>query len=233
MPVSESRQLALAVSLDDDARFENYLISSANKQAVDCLKAKGKSEQFIYIWGAASTGLTHLLQASCHQYSMGNRGSLYVPMAEKSRFTPEILHGTNTLSLVCIDDFDQIAGNDHWESAFFTAFNAIRESGTRLIIAAKAAPKNLNIRLADLQSRLQSALVFQLAELSDEEKLRALQLRAKNRGMDLADAVAEYILLRAERSLVALMAVLDKLDASSLQEQRRLTIPLVKATMQW
>ena len=51
--------------------------------------------------------------------------------------------------------------------------------------------------------------------------------------MELTDAVAEFILLRSERRLSALMEILDKLDRRSLQEQRRITIPLVKSTMNW
>ena len=80
---------------------------------------------------------------------------------------------------------------------------------------------------------LQSGLLFQLFELSDEDKLAALQLRARQRGFDLPVAVGEFILLRAERELSALMQILEELDRSSLQQQRKLTIPLVKSTLGW
>ena len=83
------------------------------------------------------------------------------------------------------------------------------------------------------QSRLHSCLIFQIASLSDQEKLSALQLRARNRGMELSDSVADYILQRAERSLASLMLILEQLDQRSLAEQRRLTIPLVKSTLGW
>ncbi len=53
----------------------------------------------------------------------------------------------------------------------------------------------------------------------------------ENRGMELHDAVADYIIARAERSLVALMQILDRLDESSIKEQRKLTIPFVKSTL--
>lgn len=233
MPATTPNQLTLGIRLDDDARFENYLVSSANQQAASSLSNLDKAEPYTYIWGTGSTGLTHLLQAACHQYTMADRSALYLSLAEKSQLSPEILIGANSLSLVCIDDVDQLGGDDEWEAALFTAFNAIAESDTRLIIAARTAPQDLLVSLADLHSRLQSGLVFQLLELSDTEKLAALQLQAKHRGMDLSDSVAEFILLRAERSLTALMKILDKLDESSLQERRSLTIPLVKSTLGW
>ena len=93
--------------------------------------------------------------------------------------------------------------------------------------------QQLPILLPDLLSRLQSGLLYQLVELDDEDKLLALQLRAKKRGLDMPDSVGEFILLRAERNLSALMRILDELDHRSLQQQRKLTVPLVKETLGW
>jgi DnaA family protein len=87
--------------------------------------------------------------------------------------------------------------------------------------------------LRDLQSRLQSMLVFNLINLDDTDKKQALQHRAKQRGFELSDAVADYIIVRAGRGFDDLMKVLDKLDTTSLVQQRKLTVPLVKSTLNW
>lgn len=232
MSVVNSTQLTLGIGLDDDARFENFLVGRQNQQALDFLQADG-NEQFVYVWGSGSPGLTHILQAACHRSTTQGKASLYLPLKEKSHLAPEILDGVSSLALVCIDDVDVIAGEENWESALFTAFNSIKEGNTRLIIAGRSAPQNLEIKLPDLHSRLQSGLILQLQALDDEEKLLALQLRAKARGIELPAAVAEFILLRAQRSLSSLMQILDQLDQSSLQQKRKLTIPLVKSTLAW
>lgn len=232
MPAINSRQLTLGVGLDDDAYFENFLVSLENQQALDYLKGEG-DEQYVYVWGAGSPGLTHVLQAACHRSTTLGKSSLYLPLKESLQLSPTILEGLSSLSLVCIDDIDEIAGNEEWESALFTAFNSIKESDTQLIIAGKSTPQNLEIKLADLHSRLQSGLILQLQPLDDENKRLALQLRARQRGIELPDAVAEFILLRAERSLASLMRILEQLDQSSLQQQRKLSIPLVKTTLGW
>lgn len=232
MSAVNSRQLALGVGLDDDARFENFFVGFENQQALDYLQADSK-EQFVYIWGRGSPGLTHILQAACHSSTTKGNNSLYLPLKEKSQLSPQILDGLSSLSLVCIDDIDAIAGEKNWESALFTAFNSIKESHTQLIIAGKTAPQNLEIELPDLHSRLQSGLILQLQALDDEGKLLALQLRAKQRGIELSDSVAEFILLRAERGLATLMQILNQLDQSSLEQKRKLTIPLVKSTLGW
>lgn len=233
---TRSRQLLLGISLDDDATFANYLVSPVNQQAVEYLQATADSracEQFIYVWGAESCGRTHLLQAMCHEYTIARRSALYIPLNDLVNFTPAILQGANTLSLVCLDDINLLAGDEDWEAALFNAFNEMHASASQLIISSNSAPQDLHIKLPDLASRLQSGLVFQLAELSDTDKRIALQLRAGNRGMELTNSVADYIISRAERSLAALMGILDQLDEGSLKEQRKLTIPFVKSTLQW
>lgn len=232
MANSNPNQLTLGVGLDDDAQFENFYVSKENEALLNALRAP-EGEPFLYIWGNVSSGLSHLLQASCHRSTSEGRGAIYVPLADRAQFSPQILEGADSLALVCIDDIENIAGDGQWEAALFTAFNAMRQSGTQLIVAGHLAAQQLDIRLPDLHSRLQSGLLFQLNELSDEDKLAALRLRAKQRGFDLPLAVGEYILLRAERDLPTLIRILDELDHSSMQQQRKLTVPLVKSTLGW
>lgn len=233
MNSSRDAQLALSVSLDDNATFENFLIAPRNAQALHCLADPAQAQQLVAIWGGSGSGLTHLLQAACQQRAQEHRNALYLPLTDRAELHPDILQGVDSLSLVCIDDVQSIAGDTEWEAALFTAFNAIRETRTQLVIAAHCAPAALPIALPDLASRLQSCLVFQIGELDDREKVLALQLRAKNRGMAMSDGVAEYILHRAERNLVTLMTILERLDEVSLTQQRRLTIPLVKTALGW
>lgn len=233
MPPSAPTQLTLGVSLDDDARFENFLIGADNRQLVDRLRHAGAEAQLIYLWGPPGSGLTHLLQALCHEYSEQGLAAIYLPMRERGQFEPAILNGADTLALVCIDDVEAVAGEGVWEQALFSAFNAVKDSDTRLVLASRQSPQQLSLELADLDSRLRSALVYQLREPDDDDKLALLRLRADKRGIGISPAVADFILLRSERSVRGLMRVLDQLDESSLRQKRRLTIPLVKSTLGW
>jgi len=77
-------------------------------------------------------------------------------------------------------------------------------------------------------SRLQACTVFQLRLLSDDDKQKLLQQKARVRGLDLPDEVARYLLNRQQRDIRALVSTLDILDKASMVHQRRLTIPFVK-----
>jgi len=142
-----------------------------------------------------------------------------------------LLDNVEFCDLVCLDDIQAVLGQAHWEEALFHAFNRMRDAGKQLLIAADASPRKLPIKLADLQSRLSLALVFQLHELSDDDKLRALQLRASRRGLQLPDDVGRFLLARSVRSMTVLFDTLEQLDTASLQAQRKLTIPFLKEAL--
>ena len=226
-------QLVLGVHLQDEARFSNFYISSANAQLLEALQNQQSTQQLIYIWGNGSSGRTHLLQALCHQQAELGNAIIYLPLGERENFGVELLQGANTLSMVCLDDVDKLAGSGEWESALFNLYNDVLQTDTRLLITANCPPQQLQLDLPDLQSRLQSCLVYQMQSPSDEEKSAIFRLRAVNRGMNIEESVSDYIVQRAERSLSSLMEILDNLDRVTLEKGRRVTIPLVREIMQW
>lgn len=230
-------QLPLGVRLRDDATFKNYYPGS-NAAALGyverlCQPDAGWTESLIYLWGSAGVGRSHLLQAACLQMEQSNQQAVYLPLADLREHGPLLLEGLEGCELVCLDDLEAVAGGEEWEEALFHLFNRLRDSGCRLLLSARAAPRELPLVLADLRSRLSQALVFQMRELAEEDKLHALQLRASRRGLQLSDEVAAFMLNRGTRSMSALFELLERLDQASLQAQRRLTIPFLKETLDW
>ena len=214
------QQLPLAVRLNDSATFDNYF-AAGNDNAVHALQAN--REAFIYLWGVSGTGKTHLLQAACH--AVGN--SVYIPLGEEG-IVPEMLEGMETLPLMCLDNVDAVAGDVAWETALFHLYNRLRDLNHQLIVAASMSPTALPIQLADLKSRFSWGVSYQLTELSDTDKVLAMQARAHHRGMHLPTEVAEYLLKRYPRDMVSLFELIERLDEGSLVAKRKLTIPFVR-----
>ncbi|TFH87365.1 DnaA regulatory inactivator Hda [Billgrantia azerbaijanica] len=227
-------QLPLGVGLRDDATFANFH-AGPNASLVDRLEQQLEAggEPFLFLWGASGTGRSHLLQAACHAASDRDRRALYLPLRELGHFPPLMLEEAERLDLVAIDDLEFVIGRRRWEEGLFHAFNRLRDAGRRLVVAAEAAPRQLPIALPDLASRLTWGMTFHVKALDDEERLAALQLRARVRGMQLPDEVARYILHRGPRDLGELCASLATLDRASLSAQRKLTIPFVKQALGW
>lgn len=230
-------QLPLGVRLRDDATFVNYY-PGANAAALGyvermCETDADWAENLIYLWGAADVGRSHLLQAACLRMEQFGGRAVYLPLDAVAMYGPQLLDNLEQCDLVCIDGVDLVAGHPTWEEALFHLFNRLRDAGRRLLLSASAPPREVPIKLPDLKSRLTLALVFQLHGLTDDEKLRALQLRASRRGLHLNDEVGRFILTRGSRSMSALFDLLDQLDHASLQAQRKLTIPFLKETLGW
>ena len=230
-------QLSLGVRLRDDATFANYY-PGANAVTLGYVEHACETEDqwmdsLLYIWGNPGSGRSHLLQAACLRVEERGGRALYLPLADLAKYGTQLLDNVEFCDLVCLDDVEAVLGQPEWEEALFHAFNRLRDAGKQLLIAANAAPRKLPIKLPDLQSRLSLALVFQLHELSDDEKLRALQLRASRHGLRLSDDVGRFILARSVRSMTLLCDTLEQWDTASLQAQRKLTIPFLKEALGW
>ena len=223
------RQLPLPLKLQDHAVFESYH-STGNESVVAFLNDTVESQDGPggWLWGAQSTGKTHLLQAVCER--AGNRAQ-FVPLMGLHETGPGVLDGLENREFVCIDDVDRIARDDEWEFALFALFNALADAGGVVFCAASAAPRECGFRLADLESRYSNLPTFQLKSLDDESRIEALKLRAHHRGLELSSETASFLLSRGRRDMSSLYALLDTLDAEALKAKRRLTIPFVKEVL--
>lgn len=223
-------QLVLPLRLADHAVFASFL-DDGNETLVATLAdlAVGDAGQGCWLWGATATGKTHLLQAVCDR--AGDR-SVYVPLDMLSDAGPGVLEGLAARGLVCIDNVDRVAGHDGWEFALFNLFNDLQDTGGQLIVSAVAAPRECGFQLADLASRMSRLPVFQVQVLDEQQRVAALQLRARHRGLELPDETAAYMLKRSRRDMASLYELLDKLDLEALRAKRRLTIPFVRDVLQ-
>ena len=219
-----NQQLTLGISLRDDATFDNYF-AGQNEQVIHNLLQQ--EEPYVFLFGDSGTGKSHLLQAACHQIGKKGLPVVYLPLAEEG-LMPAMLDGLETVSLIALDDIQEVIGDESWERALFNLYNRVREKGVSMLVSSSEPLASLNIKLADLKSRLSWGPIFQLTSLSDTEKQRALQQRAKNRGLDLSDDVVAYLLKHSTRDMNSLFVLFEKLDKASMVEKRKLTIPFIK-----
>ena len=228
-----TRQLALELQLRASARFSSY-VAGPNAELLRQLRSSaiGEGETFVLCWGATGSGKTHLLQACCHDATEHARTVAYLSLTDIGAMQPGLLEGWEQFDLICLDDIEQIAGRPDWEEAVFHLYNRVRESGGWLVVSAACSPAQLNIGLADLLSRLSWGVVYPIHALDDEQRREAIQLRARQKGCELPDETATYLLRRLPRELPTLFDTLDRLDDASLAARRKLTVPFVKSVLE-
>jgi len=226
------QQLPLDVRLADYALFETFFAGPNDA----CAYALGDvahiaTYAFVWIWGPPESGRSHLLQACVNAGDAVGARAAYLPLSPAAGLTPQAIEGLEQCDLVCIDDVDRVSGQPEWERALFLLYEGVRQRGGRLVMTAASAPLHCPFRLPDLVSRFASGATFRLKALSDEDRIRAMQLRAAWRGLKLSDEVAGYILSRVERGSTSLFALLDQLDREALVAQRGLSVPFVREVL--
>ena len=227
-------QLALAVQLPDDETFESFQSESDQGVLVQLQKFIQPEHEEIdqpngfYLFGISGVGKSHLLHASCAYAETLGKTSLCLSFSELTQLSVEVLDGLEHIDLICLDDLQLIAGNVQWQQAVFDLYNRVIEQNKRLIITGDQSAHQLGITLPDLVSRMTWGYTEQLKALDDEEKLIALQYRARQRGVVLNDDVAKFLLNRLSRDMGSLINSLDTLDKASIREQRKITIPFIK-----
>lgn len=228
-------QLALSVQLPDDETFTSYhdeLNQGVVEQLQNFLKQENDLPHSFYLFGLPSVGKSHLLHASSAYVAAQDKSSVCLSCAELITLPVEVLDGLEQINLICLDDIELIAGNEQWQQAIFDLYNRVLEQNNYLLITGNESAPQLGISLPDLVSRLSWGLTEQIKPLNDENKVLALQYRAGQRGLLLSDEAVRFLVNRASRDMGSLLDALDKLDKASIREQRKITIPFIKETLE-
>mgnify|MGYP000025177533 FL=1 len=242
------RQFALDLSHSPKASLDNYLPSkdlalvSTLQNICNIWQQTGSNQisnplnhRWIYWWGPEGSGRTHLLGAMTNAaenvgieyFSLNPREPIsWVHLEEKMG----VLAQSDAPSVIAVDDVDAL--DERLVGALFRILNGVHASkNIHIFMAGKAAPANLELR-EDLRTRLGWGLVFQTQLLDDGEKIQALEQAAKARGLVLSPEVLPWLLNRFYRDMPNLMALIDALDAYSLETKRAVTLPLVRELLQ-
>jgi DnaA family protein len=242
------KQFALDIGHTPKASLENYLpgndraLISSLQTLCDSWKQGAPKEinnplnhRWMYWWGSEGSGRTHLLQAMMNAAELAGLKSFSLTPTEPItwvRLEEQItaLAENDEASVITVDDVDRL--DDRLVGALFRILNTVHASkNIHIFMAGNAAPANLELR-EDLRTRLGWGLIFQTQLLDDDEKIQALEQAAKARGLVLSPEVVPWLLNRFYRDMPNLMALIDALDAYSLETKRAVTLPLVRELLQ-
>lgn len=223
------QQLPLDIRLADYALFETYF-AGPNEACVHALRdvAATKTSAFVWLWGELGCGRSHLLQACVNAAGAAGARAVYLSLDPTHGAAPGVVEGIEACEVIAVDDVDRVTGDAEWERSLLLLYEEVRQGRGRLVVAADRAPLHCHFRLPDLVSRFSSGATFRVRRLADEDRIRAMQLRARWRGLELPDDVARYVIARVQRDTGSLFALLDRLDREALVAQRRLTVPFVR-----
>ncbi len=224
------KQLALDIGLQPPATLAGFH-AGPNAAALQHLQlwvdaGLARSPVPTLLWGQAGVGKTHLLLA-LREAVREQGATVGLLTADEDPFA--VTAFDPQWAAVLLDDVHRFSA-EHQQVAFNWFVNAVNPTqGQAVAVFATSAvpPVDLAVR-EDLRTRLGWGHVYELLPLTEADRRSVLRAQADARGIFLRDDVMDYILSRFSRDLSHLSALLDQLDAHSLQMQRPLTIALVR-----
>lgn len=234
--MTKTTQLPLAVHLPDDETFDSFYCSDGGvikaqlKAFIQQAESSTSSNGF-YLFGQEGVGKSHLLHASCALASELKMKSLCLSLSELKHLSVDVLNDLEQIDLVCLDDLHLIAGDTVWQQGIFDLYNRLLENNKKVIIAGNNSANSLLITLPDLVSRIGWGFTEQIKPLPDSDKVKAIQLRSKFRGIEMNEETGKFLLNRLSRDMNSLVESLDILDKASIRAQRKITIPFIKETL--
>lgn len=217
-------QLALDLGPPPPPTFDNFVVGD-NREALDAARAllgpsRGAASRFLYLWGPASSGRSHLL-AALHGAAPAGTARRLDPHAPPEAFVFE-----SAIRLWLVDDCDRLDATR--QAAAFHLFDAVAADGGAALACAGGQPPGRLALMPELATRLGWGLVLQLRRLSDADTARALAGTFAERGLAAASDVVPWLMTHAPRDLGSLRALVDAIDAYALARKRAITVPLLR-----
>ena len=132
------------------------------------------------------------------------------------------------MDLVCIDGLEIIRNKKEWEIGLFNLINYSLQTNCRLIFTSSSEDIKSAFSLPDLDSRMKKFNSYEIFPISDNHLLEALKNIANLSSINLGDREAQYLITYTKRNMSDLVKILESLDQLSMENKRRITIPLIK-----
>ena len=130
--------------------------------------------------------------------------------------------------IVFIKNLSRDSLNQESEIFLFNGFNYCLNQNTKILFSSNDFIKNLDIKLADLESRLNTVLPLEILNPTDEEKMNLINFELQQRGLAINDKEMKYIFTHHSRDLNSLLILAERLDEISHQEKKSISINLIK-----
>jgi len=232
--VNNPTQLIFPFQVNQKASFASFFCSPDNAELMSRLAdlVASKNADELIINGAEGSGKSFLMQAICNELSSPGKQFAFIPMNKAINMGVEIFQNLASLDAVCIDDLQLILSREEWETALFNLINECQQSNCSLILSFGGNQSLEDItQLPDLLSRIKRMEFMKLQAVQDEFLNQALDFVSQQLDINLEKAELEFLLKHQTREFSLLVDNLMVLDKQAASLKRKITIPLIKETL--
>ena len=203
------RKLHINPKLNPVYCFSNFIVGECNKMAytmASAISASPGKTSFnpLFIFGGPGLGKTHLAQAvgiAIHEkfpeliilYVTGHEFKLqYMDAVNVRNKLTDFLGFYKKIDVLIVDDIQDLQGPGT-QSAFFSIFNHMHQTGKQLIFTSDRAPVELQNFEERLQSRFKWGLSVELLHPDYSTRLKMLKSLCRREGVSIGQEVLEYL----------------------------------------
>ena len=232
--MNKPKQLIFPFQINQKASFDSFFCSPDNQNLMTRLAdiAISQDANEIIIHGEKGSGKSFLMQAICNELSSSEKQFAFIPMKKAFNMGVEIFQNLGSLDTVCIDDLQLILANQQWETALFNLINECQQSNCSLILSLGGTqPVEESIVLPDLLSRIKRMEFIALHAVQDELFNEAIVSVTQQLEIKIDNAELEFLLKHQTRIFSLLVENIITLDKQAASLKRKITIPLIKETL--
>ena len=232
--MNKPKQLIFPFQINQKASFDSFFCSPDNQNLMtrlaDIVSSPDTSELIIH--GEEGSGKSFLMQAICNEFSASGKQFAFIPMNKAINMEVEIFQNLASLDAVCIDDLQLILSREEWETAMFNLINECQQSNCSLILSFGGNQSLEDItQLPDLLSRIKRMEFIGLHAVQDEFFNQAIDFVAQQLDIKIEEAELEFLLKHQTRIFSLLVENIITLDNQAASLKRKITIPLIKETL--
>ncbi|MDG1859397.1 MAG: DnaA/Hda family protein [Emcibacteraceae bacterium] len=202
----------------------DFLRSSSNEEAVAWVEhwPNWPASHCLILYGPEGCGKTHLSHvwknvSGAEVLSIKDLNSFDYTNAENFVFIVEDV----------MDDLSQ----KQTQEDLLHLYNWVLEQGGYLLLTSRRHPKNWNLTLADLSSRMLAAGAVKIKEPDDQLLQAVIVKQCADRQIKLSEKILNYIIKNTERSFSEVGNLIHAIDRISLSEKKKVSLATVKQAL--
>ena len=227
-------------------RLDDFVTGSCNRLAhaasVEMASTLGTSFNPLVIHGGVGLGKSHLLEGIGHAIRAARPGLRLIQVTAES-FTNGFLDAMRAASLgsfrarfrgaeaLIVDDIHFLAAKRATQDEFLHTFNALMAEGVPIILASDQHPKIVSKLTEELATRFLAGMVVKVEAPDPSTRKAILKTKALARGIELPDAVIDYLANHLRSSVRELEGALHSLIAHAVLTGKKVDLNLAKVAL--
>ena len=197
---------------------QDFFVSSNNFSAFKLIESwptwPGK---WLNIFGAPGSGKTHLAKILQKKIER-------IKLIDALHINDEVVNDLNILDCLIIDNFS----NNIDEKLLYSILNQSKQLDNYVLINSITSINNINFKLKDLKSRINSFLFIGI-ELPTDDLLKVIISKTfSDKQISINPKISEFIIKNIERSYEKMFKFLKDVDDLSLSTGKSININLIK-----